>query len=133
MDHHRPGTGLRQVQTLNGVVLAIALAAACSRAQPPAAVVQAAPLQAVAPAGPIAFPFSFSWRGASAESVVRVRILDEAERPIYGIEARGTQAPAPEDLQRQLKSSTPYLWRVARVDENGQEVDQSDLTAFSIR
>lgn len=133
MGHHRPGAGLRRVQVLLGVVVAIALAAACSRAQPPAVVGQTGPLQAVAPAGPIALPFSFTWRGTSAESVVRVRVFDEAERPIYGIEARGSHAAAPEDLRRQLKTATPYLWRVARVDENGEEVDESDLTSFSIR
>lgn len=113
--------------------LALVLAAGCSRAQPPAAVVQEGPLQAVSPSGPTALPFSFTWHGTSAESVVRVRIFDEAERAIYGLEARGNHAPAPADLQQQLKAGTPYLWRVARVDENGQEVDQSDLTAFSIR
>ena len=109
------------------------LAVGCSRAQPPAAAVQEGPLQAVSPSGPTALPLSFSWRGASADSVVRVRIFDEAERPIYGIEARGNQVPAPGDLQQQLKAGTPYLWRVARVDENGQEVDQSDLTSFSVK
>jgi hypothetical protein len=65
--------------------------------------------------------------------VVRVRIFDEAERQVYGIEARGNQAQAPDELRQLLKTRTPYQWRVARVDENGQEVDQSDLTAFSIR
>lgn len=122
-----------RVPTLLCAGMAIALAAGCSRAQPPASVVQAGPLQAITPAGPTAFPFSFTWRRASAEAVVRVRIFDEAERAIYGIEARGNQAPAPDDLQRLLKAGTPYLWRVARVDENGEEVDQSDLTAFSLR
>ena len=65
--------------------------------------------------------------------MVRVRIFDEAERQVYGIEARGNQAQAPDELRQLLKTGTPYQWRVARVDENGQEVDQSDLTAFSIR
>ncbi len=114
-------------------LLAMALAAGCSSAQPPAAVAPAGALQALAPAGGTGWPFAFSWRGASADAVVRVRVFDEAERQVYGIEARGNQAQAPDELRRLLKIGTPYLWRVARVDENGEEVDQSDLTAFSIR
>ena len=47
--------------------------------------------------------------------------------------ARRARRQAPDELRRLLKTGTPYLWRVARVDENGQEVDQSELTAFSIR
>jgi len=109
------------------------LAAGCSSAQPPAAVTQAGPLHAVSPAGLTGWPFEFTWRGGTPDAVVRVRIYDEAERAIYGIDARGTRAPAPDDLRPLLKSGSPYLWRVARLDENGQEVDQSDLTAFSLR
>jgi hypothetical protein len=118
---------------LGGVVMAIVVGAGCSTPQPPAAVPQAGPLTAVSPAGPTGWPFSFTWRGTTADAVVRVRIFDEAERAVYGIDARGTQAPAPDDLHRALKSGSPYLWRVARIDENGQEVDQSELTAFSVR
>jgi hypothetical protein len=114
-------------------VLAMVLAAGCSSAQPPAAVAQAGPLQAVSPAGLTAWPFEFAWRGGTPDAVVRVRIFDEAERVVYGIDVRGTRAQAPDDLRRLLKSGSPYLWRVARLDENGQEVDQSDLTAFSVR
>ena len=114
-------------------VLAILLVAGCSSAQPPAGVAQAGPLQAVSPVGVTGWPFEFTWRGGRADAVVRVHIFDEAERAIYGIDARGTRAPAPDDLRRLLKSGAPYLWRVARLNENGQEVDQSDLTAFSVR
>ena len=114
-------------------LLAMAVAVGCSKEQPPAAGAPPAPLHTVAPSGTTGWPFVFVWRGASADAVVRVRILDEAERQVYGLEARGSQAPAPDDLRRLLKTGTPYLWRVARVDENGQEVDPSDLTAFSVR
>jgi hypothetical protein len=113
--------------------MAMALAAGCSTAEPPAAIPRTGPLTAVSPAGPTGWPFSFTWRGATADAVVRVRIFDEAERAVYGIEARGTQAQAPDDLRRVLETGSPYLWRVARIDENGQEVDQSELTAFSVR
>lgn len=122
-----------RAQALRYGLLAMALAAGCSRGQPPAAVATAGPLHAVAPAGVTGWPFAFTWRGASADAVVRVRIFDEAERQVHGIEARGNQAQAPDDLRRLLETGAPYLWRVARVDENGQEVDQSELTAFSVR
>jgi hypothetical protein len=118
---------------LSCAVLAILLAAGCSSARPPADVAQAGPLRAMSPVGATSWPFEFSWRGAKADAVVRVHIFDEAERAIYGIDARGTRAPAPDDLRRLLKSGSSYLWRVARLDENGQEVDQSELTAFSVR
>ena len=110
----------------------MALTGGCSSAPPPV-VVAGGPLRAVAPTGATAWPFAFSWQGASADSVVRVRIFDEAERVVYGLEARGAQVPAPDELRRLLSSGTAYQWRVARVDENGQEVDQSELTAFSLR
>jgi hypothetical protein len=93
---------------LRCALVVMALTAGCSAAQPPA-VVAPVPLRAVAPAGQTAWPFS------------------------YGIEARGAQAPAPDELRRLLKVGAPYLWQVSRVDQNGQEVDQSDLTAFSVR
>jgi len=127
------GVKAYRAHALRYVLLGMALAAGCSRAQPPAAVVPAGPLQAVSPGGATDWPFSFTWRGAPADAVVRVHVFDEAERAVYGIEARGNQTPAPDDLRRLLKGGAPYLWRVARVDANGQEVDLSELTAFSVR
>lgn len=124
--------GLR-ARFLQGAFVAMALAAGCSTAQPPASVAHAGPLEAIAPAGPTDWPIVFTWRGATAGAVVRVRIFDEAERAVYGIDARGAQTPAPDELRRLLKAGGQYLWRVARIDQNGQEVDQSDLTAFSVR
>ena len=114
-----------------GTVSFVLLVASCASGPPPAP--PATPLQSVAPRGSTDWPFAFTWRGASVDAVVRVRVYDDAERAIYGIEARGAEAPAPEDLRRQLKPGTTYQWRVARVDENGQETDQSELTEFSVR
>ena len=122
----------QRAHTLCCALVLMASTGGCSSAPPPA-VVAGGPLRAVAPAGATAWPFAFSWQGASGDSVVRVRIFDEAERVVYGIEARGAQAPAPDELRRLLSSGTAYQWRVARVDENGEEVDQSELTAFSVR
>jgi hypothetical protein len=128
----RVGVILGGAYNLRCALVVMALTAGCSAAQPPA-VVAPAPLRAVAPAGQTAWPFAFIWHGAATDTVVRVRIFDEAERAVYGIEARGAQAPAPDELRRLLKVGAPYLWQVSRVDQNGQEVDQSDLTAFSVR
>lgn len=122
-----------RAHSLRGALLATVLAAGCSTAQPPAAVAPAGPLEAVSPSGPTDWPVLFTWRGATAGAVVRVRIFDEAERAVYGIDARGVQTSAPDELRRLLKGGGQYLWRVARIDENGQEVDQSELTAFSLR
>ena len=129
----RAAVTIGRTHALGTVMLTLALAAGCSTGQPPATVAPAAPLEAVSPAGPTEWPLTFSWRGAAADAVVRVRVFDEAERAVYGIEARGTRAAAPDELRRLLKSGSPYQWRVARVDENGQEVGQSELTAFSVR
>jgi hypothetical protein len=122
-----------RARALRGTCMAMALAAGCSTAEPPAAVRQTGPLTTVSPAGPTGWPFLFSWRGATADAVVRVRIFDEAERAVYGIDARGTQVQAPDGLRGVLETGARYQWRVARIDENGQEVDQSELTAFSVR
>ena len=115
------------------VLAGTALAAGCSTAPPPAAAAPAGPLRAVTPAGPVPWPFTFTWEGAGADSVVRVRVFDEAERVLHGIEARGASAPAPEALRRLLRPGTTYLWRAARVDENGEESGASELTPFSVR
>jgi hypothetical protein len=76
---------------------------------------------------------TFSWSGTSADAVVRIRVFDEAERQVLGLEARGTSIEAPPDLRSALSPGTPYQWRVARVDENGQEVDISAMRAFTLR
>ena len=79
------------------------------------------------------WPITFSWSGASADSVVRIRVFDEAERQVFGIEARGTAKEAPPELRSALSPHTPYQWRVARVDANGEEVDVSAMRSFTLR
>lgn len=110
----------------------VALAAACST-PPPDAAPPSGPLVGVQPSGPTAWPFSFSWTGVADDAVVRLRVYDEAERLIYGTEARGRTAAAPANLQPLLSQGTPYQWRVARVDHNGAETDESALVEFSLR
>jgi hypothetical protein len=91
------------------------------------------PLTAITPSGQSDWPLTFRWSGASAGALVRLRIYDDAERQVFGSEARGTTWEAPRDLNGILSRGTPYQWRVARVDANGEEVDASALTRFSIR
>ena len=91
------------------------------------------PLQAVSPRGEAGWPPTFSWSGVGDDAVVRVRVFDEAERQVFGMEARGTERVAPAELRKLLEPGETYLWRVARVDENGEEVGASELTPFSIR
>lgn len=89
-------------------------------------------LTATSPAGEVAWPFVFKWEGAQPETVVRIRVMDEAERALYGIEARGTQIAAPSALKSLLAPGERYQWRVSRLDANGEEVGSSELTAFTL-
>jgi hypothetical protein len=117
---------------LAAVLTSWLVAAGCSSAPPPPAP-PAGPLQALQPSGPTTWPITFTWTGVAGDGLVRVRVFDDAERQLYGIEARGNKADAPDDLRRSLDPGKSYLWRVARVDENGAEVDQSELKGFSLK
>ena len=83
------------------------------------------------PAAPSAWPFEFRWKGAGPKTVVRIQVVDEAERPLAGLEGRGDRLAAPDGLKSMLRAGLRYQWRVARVDENGEEVGASALTAFN--
>jgi hypothetical protein len=100
---------------------------------PPADFGSPGPLRAIGPRGPVDWPFDFTWTGTSSDTVVRLHVFDEAERQLYEIDGRGGRIAASQALRSRLKPSTPYLWRVARIDANGHEVDQSELLAFSLR
>lgn len=64
---------------------------------------------------------------------MRLRVFDEAERAVYELDTRGTSLSAPDDLRPKLQPGSRYLWRVARIDANGQEVGASELSGFSLR
>ena len=85
------------------------------------------------PRAPVTWPLVFRWEGAAPSDVVRVHIFDDAERPIFGMEVRGSSLDAPKSLRSQLFPGARYQWRVARVDENGDECDASELTAFQLQ
>jgi hypothetical protein len=87
----------------------------------------------VSPRGSAEWPPTFTWSGVGEEDVVRVRIFDEAERQVFGMEARGRSTIAPGELRSLLQPAETYLWRVARVDANGEEAGASELTPFSVR
>jgi hypothetical protein len=114
------------------VTLAAALAISCASSQPPPAP-PSAPLEGVAPSGAVAWPFEFRWNGAGPKTVVRIQVLDEAERPLAGFEGRGDHLPAPDGLKSILRPGVRYQWKVVRVDENGDETDASPLTAFTLK
>ena len=124
-----PGRG-RAARAARCLLAAGALAAGCTQAPPPPSTTARPALKALQPAGDTRWPFSFMWEGAGPGEVVRVRVYDEAERQLYGIEARGSGVAAPEGLRRLLEAGTPYLWRVSRVDDNGGETGESALASF---
>ena len=117
---------------LIAVTLAAALAISCAPGQPPPAP-PSAPLEGVAPSGPVAWPFEFRWKGAGPKTLVRVHVVDEAERPLAGLEGRGDHLAAPDGLKSTLRAGLRYQWRVARVDDNGEEVGASALTVFELK
>jgi hypothetical protein len=124
--------GSSQASRLGALCAPLLLLAACTSApqQSPQA---SGPLEAIAPRGAADWPLSFSWKGASAGEVVRIRIFDDAERQVFGMEARGSTKASPAELKSILEAGAPYQWRVARVDANGEEADASALTPFSLR
>ena len=117
---------------LLAVTLAAALAISCASSQPPPAT-PSTPLEGVSPNGAVAWPFEFRWKGAGPETVVRIHVVDEAERSLAGFEGRGDHLAAPAGLKSMLRAGLRYQWRVARVDENGEEVGASALTAFELK
>ena len=116
-------------------LVGLLMLAGCSASTPPARAPDSGmrQLRATSPSGSVNWPVVFRWEGAAPSDVVRVHILDDAERPIFGMEVRGTSAEAPKSLRSQLTPGTRYQWRVARVDENGDESDASELTAFKLQ
>jgi hypothetical protein len=113
------------------VTLAAALAISCASSQPPPAT-PSTPLEGVAPNGAVTWPFEFRWKGAGPKTVVRIQVVDEAERPLAGLEGRGDHLAAPDSLKSMLRPGLRYQWRVTRVDDNGEEVGASALTAFTV-
>ena len=123
---------LRFASLIAWLVVAAAWAG-CSNGQPTRDTnVTPGPLKAVAPSGDTAWPFMFRWDGARPDSVVRVRVMDEAERLILAFDTRGTSAPAPDTLRAQLRPGTRYQWSVA-YPQDDDESAASPLEEFSLR
>ena len=76
---------------------------------------------------------TFAWRGTSDDRVVRIDIVDAAERAVTDFEARGRSAVAPQVVLDALQPGEPMGWRVAVIDENGARVRVSPLTRFTWR
>jgi hypothetical protein len=116
-------------------VAALLILAGCSASTPAAHPADSGvrQLRATSPSGAVNWPVVFRWEGAAPSDVVRVHIFDEAERPIFGMDVRGSSMEAPRTLRAQLSPGARYQWRVARVDENGDESDASELTVFQLQ
>jgi transposase InsO family protein len=129
VDRDVSGAGVRTL----ALVLLVALAG-CSSNRPAERSSESGmrQLRAQGPSGSTRWPVVFRWEGATKSELVRVHVLDEAERPILGIEAKGDHASAPETAKPLLHPGIRYQWRVARVDENGEEADASELTSFQV-
>ena len=109
------------------------LAAACSApADSERRPAPAGSLQAVAPAGDVAYPITFRWNGNTEDGVVRVSIEDRAQRPVFAFSARGSSVPAPQGLSTVLTPGEPFSWSVAAVDENGETSRGSKPVQFSV-
>ncbi len=65
--------------------------------------------------------------------MVRLHITDDAERPVASLEVRGTRKTAPASLKALLRPGARYQWRVARVDENGEEANASAPVTFWLK
>lgn len=110
------------------ILLTAALLCGCngsprSQAPPPST-----PLAAQAPKGPVSYPFTFSWSGVGSTDVVRVTVVDAAERQLMEFEARGTSVPMPPRLSELIRPGEHFSWKVAAVDEGGEAVRASDWT-----
>ena len=130
MDRH-----LRRARVKLAAIVGLLMLAGCSASAPAARHADSGirQLRGTSPSGAVSWPVVFRWEGAAPTDVVRVHILDDAERPIFGMEVRGSSAEAPKTLRSQLLPGTRYQWRVARVDENGDESDASELTGFRLQ
>jgi hypothetical protein len=113
------------------VVTALAVSS-CSPSVPPAAA-PLTPLVASSPRGEVAWPIEFTWTGGSPADIVRVRIVDGAEREILTIETRGDHVPAPDGLKASLRPGVRYQWQVARIGADGQDAGASALTTFEVK
>ncbi len=130
VDRHFCESGVKLLAVLGMLALA-----GCSSGVPPAKSADSGmrQLRGTSPSGSTSWPVVFRWEGTGGTEVVRVHVLDEAERPIFGIEARGGFVAAPQSLKAQLMPGARYQWRVARVNENGDESDASELTPFQLQ
>lgn len=116
---------------LAAAVLAAVAFTACTPGARQAA--STAALRAEQPADAVDWPIEFRWSGGTPDGVARVHVVDDAERPVASLEVRGTRKAAPDSMKTLLRPGTRYRWRVARVDENGEEADASPLVTFWLK
>ena len=114
------------------MTLTLALLAGGCSPGPATTAVESGRLTAAEPSGRVSWPFTFQWTGADASTVVVLRVYDDAERHLYGLQARGTEIAAPRGLRPLLHEGLRYQWNVARLDENGVESGASAMQTFEL-
>ena len=70
----------------------------------------------------ISYPFTFSWSGAAPAEVVRVTVVDAAERQLMEFDARGTSVAMPPRLAELIRPGERFSWKVAAFDDAAQPV-----------
>ena len=126
----RTRQGLRRAPgVLFALLLVAASSQACSNGAPPQAQALSTPLVPIGPKGEVSYPFTFSWSGVAAADVVRVTVVDAAERQLMEFEARGTSVAMPPRLSELIRPGEQFSWRVATFDDAGQPVRASEWVA----
>ena len=113
---------LRAPGVLFALLLAIVSSSTCGNSGPQQAPAPSTPLVPLAPKGLVAYPFTFSWSGAAPADVVRVTVVDAAERQLMEFDARGTSVAMPPRLAELIRPGEHFSWKVAAFDDAAQPV-----------
>jgi len=125
--------GLRLAPGVPVALLFVAtLLSACGgNGNPPHSAPPSTPLVPLTPRGSTSYPFTFSWSGVGATDVVRITVVDPAERQLMEFDVRGTSAPMPPRLSELIRPGERFSWRVAAMDEGGDAIRASEWVAVT--
>ena len=122
----RTRQGLRRAPGVLFALLLVVSSPACSNSTPAQGQAPSTPLVPLGPKGTVSYPFTFSWSGVAAEDVVRVTVVDAAERQLMEFEARGASVAMPPRLSELIRPGERFSWKVAAFDDAGQPVRGSE-------